>query len=199
MQIADLRRVDELWQATQPYMAAQIMQGYGRQNGTVLELGPFGGGITVELVKHYPQLEITIAEESAEILRYIREKIITAGFSDAITLKQTRLDSLDFEDNSFDLIIFRGAFFFLAERESLLAEILRLLKKGGFALVGGGHGRGVPQSIVKEIAAELRLLHGKLGGKWLDTERVKEIAARSPLKDNYRITEEGGVWLNIHK
>ncbi len=199
MQIADLKRVDKLWQATQPYMAAQVMQGYGRQSGRVLELGPFAGGISIELAKGYPQLEIIIAEESADILEYIREKVTAAGFGNKISLKQTPVYKTSFEDGSFDLIIFRGAFFFLADKEELLAEIWRLLKKGGFALVGGGHSRGVPQEIIREIAAELRLLHGKLGGKWLDTERVKEITARSVLKDNCEITEEGGVWLNISK
>jgi len=199
MQITDLKRVDELWQVTQPYMAAQVMQGYRRQSGKALELGPFAGGISIELAKQYPQLDITIADESAETLKYIKEKVAAAGFGDAITLKQTGLDKLTFADASFDLIIFRGAFFFLAEKEKLLTEILRVLKKGGFALVGGGHGKGVPESIIKEIAGELRVLHGKLGGKWLDTEEIKKIIDRSPLKDNCKITEDGGVWLNINK
>ncbi len=199
MQIADLKRVDELWLATQPYMAAQVMQGYRRQTGQVLELGPFAGGIAIELAKQYPQLEITVAEESAETLKYIREKIKAAGFADSIVVEQTNLDKLTFADASFDLIIFRGAFFFLAEKKNLLAEILRVLRKGGFALIGGGHGKGVPESIVKGIAGELRILHGKLGGRWLGIEELQEIIDRSPLRDNCKITQEGGVWLNIRK
>jgi len=199
MQIADLKRVDELWLATQPYMAAQVMQGYRRQTGQVLELGPFAGGIAIELAKQCPQLEITVAEESAETLKYIREKIKAAGFADSIVVEQTNLDKLTFADASFDLIIFRGAFFFLAEKKNLLAEILRVLRKGGFALIGGGHGKGVPESIVKGIAGELRILHGKLGGRWLGIEELQETIDRSPLRDNCKITQEGGVWLNIRK
>jgi SAM-dependent methyltransferase len=199
MQIADLKRVDELWLATQPYMAAQVMQGYRRQTGQVLELGPFAGGIAIELAKQCPQLEITVAEESAETLKYIREKIKAAGFADSIVVEQTNLDKLTFADASFDLIIFRGAFFFLAEKKNLLTEILRVLRKGGFALIGGGHGKGVPESIVKGIAGELRILHGKLGGRWLGIEELQEIIDRSPLRDNCKITQEGGVWLNIRK
>jgi ubiquinone/menaquinone biosynthesis C-methylase UbiE len=199
MQIADLKMVDELWLATQPYMAAQVMQGYRRQTGQVLELGPFAGGIAIELAKQCPQLEITVAEESAETLKYIREKIKAAGFADSIVVEQTNLDKLTFADASFDLIIFRGAFFFLAEKKNLLTEILRVLRKGGFALIGGGHGKGVPESIVKGIAGELRILHGKLGGRWLGIEELQEIIDRSPLRDNCKITQEGGVWLNIRK
>jgi ubiquinone/menaquinone biosynthesis C-methylase UbiE len=197
MEIVDLRRVDELWQATHPYMAAQVMQGYGRQSGDMLELGPFAGGISIELAKRYPQLEITIAEESAEILEYIKEKVTSAGFSNAINLKQMPLDKLIFKNSSFDLIVFRGAFFFLAEKKELLTEIWRLLRKGGFSMVGGGHGKDVPESIVKEIAGELRRLHAKLGGRWLGIEEIRGLVIRSPLKDKCTITHEGGVWLNI--
>jgi SAM-dependent methyltransferase len=199
MEIADLVRVDELWQPTQPYMAAQIMAGYGRQSGATLELGPFAGGIAMELKKQYPQLDITIADEQPEIVNFLKNKIAEAGFADEIAIRQTDLNRLAFEDNSFDLVVFRGAFFFLREKERLLDEIFRIMKKGGFAFVGGGHGKGVPKGITSSIAGELRRLHGKLGGKWLGIEELKEILDKTHIKDKCRITEEGGVWLNIRK
>jgi SAM-dependent methyltransferase len=199
MEIADLKRVDDLWLPTQPYMAAQVMDGYGRQDGSILELGPFAGGIAMQLKKQYPELGITIADEQPQIVEFLKEKIADAGYGGSIAVKQTDLNKLAFADEQFDLVVMRGVFFFLREKENLLEEIFRIMKPGGFALIGGGHGKGVPQEIIKSIAGELRILHGKLGGKWLDTAKIREKVSKSSIKDNCLITEEGGVWLNIRK
>ena len=199
MDINDLKRFDSLWQETHPYIVAQIMEGYHRQSGTVLELGPFAGSIAIELSRLYPELDITIAHESPEIVEYIEEKISASGLAKDIAVEKMDLNSLAFSDCQFDLVIFRGAFFFLREKEDLLREIFRVLKKGGFAFIGGGHGKEVPQRIIDQIAGELRKLHKKLGGRWLSIKELQEIVSSSQLADYCKITKEGGTWLNIRK
>lgn len=199
MDIDDIKKVDSLWQKTNRYMVAQIMEGYRRDSGTVLELGPFSGGIAIELARLYPKLEITIAHESPDVVEYIEKKLSASGLAQGIAVKKTDLNNLAFNDCQFDLVIFRGAFFFLGEKENLLREIFRVLKKGGFAFVGGGHGKGVPQGIIDQIADELRKLQKKLGGRWLSIRELQEIVSSSQLADNCKITEEGGAWLNIRK
>ena len=199
MDINDLIRLDSLWQETHPYIVAQIMEGYRRQSGKVLELGPFAGSIAMELARLYPELEITIADESSEVIDYIEKRLSAADFARDITVKKSDFNNFAFSDCQFDLVIFRGAFFFLRDKEKLLTEIWRVLKKGGFAFVGGGHGKGVPQEIINRIAGELRQLHRKLGGRWLSISELQEIVNQSQLADNCNITEEGGAWLNIRK
>ncbi|MBA7715837.1 hypothetical protein ES703_124895 [subsurface metagenome] len=199
MDIDDLKKVDSLWQKTNPYLVAQVMEGYHKDFGTVLELGPFSGGIALELARLYSKLELTIADESPEVVDYIEKKLSAAGFAKDITVKKTVFNNLAFSDCQFDLIIFRGAFFFLDKKENLLREIFRVLKKGGLAFVGGGHGKGVPQEIINQIADELRKLHKKLGGRWLSIGELQEIVSSSQLADNCSIKEEGGVWLKIQK
>ena len=199
MDIDDIKKVDSLWQKTNRYMVAQVMEGYRRDSGTVLELGPFSGGIAIELARLYPKLEITIAHESPDVVEYIEKKLSASGLAQGIAVKKTDLNNLAFNDCQFDLVIFRGAFFFLGEKENLLREIFRVLKKGGFAFVGGGHGKGVPQGIIDQIADELRKLQKKLGGRWLSIRELQEIVSSSQLADNCKIVEEGGAWLNIRK
>ena len=199
MDIKDLISLDNLWKETHPYIVAQIMEGYHRQSGAVLELGPFAGSIAIELSRLYPKLDITIAHESPEIVEYIEERISASGLAKDIAVEKMDLNSLIFNDCQFDLVIFRGAFFFLRDKEKLLTEIWRVLNKGGFALVGGGHGKGVPQEIIDQIAGELRKLHKKLGGRWLSVRELKEIVSSAQLADNCKIVEEGGTWLNIRK
>ena len=169
MDANDIKRVNSLWGKVYPYLASQVMDSYRRDSGSVLELGPFSGGISRELARLYPGLNITIADE------------------------------LSGDDSQFDLIIFRGAFFFLNKKGDLLREIFRVLKNGGTAFVGGGYGKGVPQEIINEIADESRELNEKLGRRWVSIEELGELIRKSGLVDNCKIEEEDGVWLVIRK
>ena len=168
MDAEDIKRVNRLWKKVYPYLAAQVMENYGRDSGTVLELGPFSGGISLELAKLYPKLDISFADEVPE------------------------------GDSSFDLIIFRGAFFFLGEKD-ILRNIFRALKDGGMAFFGGGYGKGIPQELIDEIAEESRILNDRLGRRRYRLEELKEHIKKAGLEDNCRIEEEGGVWLVIRK
>ena len=169
MDANDIKRVNSLWGKVYPYLASQVMDSYRRDSGSVLELGPFSGGISRELARLYPGLNITIADE------------------------------LSGDDSQFDLIIFRGAFFFLNEKKNLLREVFRVLKAGGLAFVGGGYGKGIPQEIIDEIADESRELNEKLGRRWVSIEELEELIRKSGLTDHCQIEEEGGVWLVIRK
>jgi hypothetical protein len=49
LDLRNLKRVNDLWNKIYPYLAIQVMESYGRSHGEVLELGPFSGGISMEL------------------------------------------------------------------------------------------------------------------------------------------------------
>lgn len=199
MNIDDLIKVNSLWWKMNPYLVAQVMEGYQRDSGLVLELGPFSGGISMELARQYPGLNITIADESPQVVDYLEKKIAASGLAQGIAMKRTDLNQLTFNDCQFDLVIFRGALFFLDEKENLLREAFRVLREGGMAFVGGGHGKGVPQKLIDEVADELRQLNKRLGGRWVRVEELEELVKKSGLSGNCRIEEEGGVWLIIRK
>jgi len=199
MNLDDLRRVNNLWRKLYPYLVAQIMESYQRDSGSVLELGPFSGGISLELARLYPELEITIADELPEVVRYLEGEVSASGLAPKIEVKETNLNNLAFDNSQFDLVIFRGAFFFLNKKEDLLREIFRVLKDGGMAFVGGGYGRRVPQELINEIADESRELNERLGRRRVSIAELEDIIRESELTDNCNIEEEGGLWLNIKK
>ena len=199
MDLEALKQVNSLWRKIYPYLASQIMESYRRDSGTVLELGPFSGGISSELARLYPGLNITIADESPEVVEYLRTEISISGLSERIGIKKTDLNHLTFDDSQFDLVILRGAFFFLDKMRSLLREVFRVLKEGGMAFIGGGYGKGTPQELIDEIADESRQLNDKLGRKRVSVEELGRLIRKSGLTDNCSIEEEGGVWLVIKK
>ena len=199
MKVNDLLQLNRLWRKIYPYLASQIMEEYQRDYGSALELGPFSGGISLELARSYPRLAITIGDESAEFLEHVEKEIALSGLSDHITVKITNLDHLTFNDAQFDLVILRGAFFFLQSRENLLGELFRVLKPGGIAFVGGGYGKGTPVEFIEEIAGESRELNSRLGRKRISVVELEEIVRKSGLTDQCDIREEGGLWITIRK
>ena len=199
MDINDLKRVNSLWEKIYPYLTSQIMESYKRDSGEVLELGPFSGGISICLAGSYPKLKITIADESPEVVKYLRQEILTSGLAEKVGVKKTNLNRLAFDDSQFDLAVFRGAFFFLNKKKNLLQEVFRVLKDGGVAFVGGGFGKGTPKELINEIADESRELNDRLGRRRVGIKELEEMVRKSELTDKCRIEETGGIWLNIRK
>lgn len=194
-----LKQVNGLWRKIYPYLASQIMERYDKVSGTVLELGPFSGGICVELAKMHPGLKTTIADESAHVSRFFDEKIRASGLFKNIEIIETNLEHLIFNDSQFDLVICRGALFFLDNKSGLLREIYRVLKQGGMAFIGGGYGKNTPSELIHEIADESRELNNRLGRKRLSVENLDEIIKLSELGESCKIVEEGGLWVIIEK
>ena len=197
MDLEDIKRINNLWHRVYPYLVAHIMEHYRRHSGSVLELGPFSGGISRELAKSYPRLNITITAERPDVVGYLEQEIITSGLDQKIKVKQSALSQLAFADSRFDLIIFRGAFFFLDD--GLLGEIFRVLGPGGLAFVGGGYGKGIPKQLIDDIHDESRVLNKRLGRGWVTREELEAMLARTNLAGNCRIEEEGGIWLILRK
>jgi ubiquinone/menaquinone biosynthesis C-methylase UbiE len=199
MDMNDLKRVNSLWAKIYPHLALQIMENYQRDFGMVLELGPFSGGISMALARLYPKLNITIADESPEVLKYLRQEISRSGSSKKICVSKTNLNQLAFDSAQFDLAIFRGAFFFLHDEKYLLQEIFRVLKDGGIAFIGGGFGKDTPQVLIDEIADESRVLNDRLGRYRVSVLEFEEMVRKAGLLEHCTIEERGGLWLNIKK
>ncbi|NQU04073.1 MAG: class I SAM-dependent methyltransferase [Syntrophaceae bacterium] len=199
MNITDLKRVNDLWKKVYPYLASQIMEEYQRNSGSILELGPFSGGISRELMVLYPELKVTIAAESPDVIEYIDEEIEGFGLSEKIDIIETSYNSLVFSDDRFDLVILRGGFFLLDSGGQLFREIFRVLKPGGMAFVGGGYGKDIPLELIGEIADESRELNDRLGRVRVGVEELKEIIKRSQLAERCSIVEKGGLWVYIRK
>ena len=199
MDLKNLERVNDLWSKIYPYLAHQVMEYYGRSHGDVLELGPFSGGISTEMARLYPGLNITIAAEDDGVIDLLRKGIEGAGLDRPIELKRSGLEHLVFEDFLFDLVIFRGAYFFLDEEGRILREIYRVLREGGLAFVGGGYGKDTPQELIDEIADESRDLNDKLGRRRVTVDKVKTVVTNAGLAGHARMEKSGGLWLVIQK
>jgi ubiquinone/menaquinone biosynthesis C-methylase UbiE len=194
-----LKDVNELWSKIYPYLSVQVMRCYGRENGEALELGPFSGGISMELARLHPGLNLTIAAQDRDVVDYLRKEMEEAGLHHKIALKWSALENLCFADGRFDLVVFRGAYFFLDEEGRMLREIYRVLKEGGLAFIGGGYGKDTPQPLIDEIADKSRDLNDRLGRKRVTEEELKIMVNKAGLTSQAGVEKEGGLWLLIRK
>lgn len=199
MDLRVLKAVNDLWGGIYPFLASQVMEYYGRSSGNVLELGPFAGGIAVELARQHPALNFTIAAQDSDMIEFLRNEIEEAVPGSRMEFERSELDNLVFPDSLFDLAIFRGAYFFLDEEGKILREVYRVLKEGGVGFVGGGYGKYTPDALIDEIGEESRILNYRLGRKKVTVDELKRMVNMSGLSEQARIEKEGGLWLVIRK
>ena len=194
-----LKQVNRLWHRIYPYLADQIFEIYQKGSGRMLELGPFSGGISFEIAKRHRAIDITLADKDPKVLEYFEEEISREGLSASIGTEKTTYAPLIFDDGVFDLVVCRGAFFFLDEKGRLLQEISRVLNKTGVSFVGGGFGQDTPRQVINEIADESRELNDLLGRKRVTVNHLDAIIERSGLSGIARIVQEGGLWVLLDK
>jgi len=197
MDISDIRRLNILWSEVYPYLAQQVNSILPESGRVFLEVGPFSGGISFELVKSRQASSMVIADSREEILAYLKDEARRRKLLSQIRLIRSDLPALQFRKAEFDGVICRGAFFFLDEL--MLQEIHRVLRAGGVGFVGGGFGGLTPRRLIDEIAVESRRLNKGLGKKWMSRTYLEEMIARAGLEKDSRISEEGGLWLILQK
>jgi len=197
--IQDLIAVDKLWRDVFPYLVLPTMEQYGRSCGRVLELGPFSGGWTSALASSFSQMEFTVVDKNDDYLSYLKQAFYACGLSSRVDVVNSVLDKLQFPEGSFDMVLLRGAFFFIMECPQILQEIYRVLAMGGVALVGGGYGKYTPPEIINGIADESRVLNDRIGRRRVSLDQLRLLLHTQNLDYQTRISEEGGVWLIIKK
>lgn len=102
MNLEDIKHINQLFAESYPYLARQIANAYGREDGLALEIGPYGLGISIELAKLYPRLRVIAGDKPAEVLSYLEKKVAEASLGDRIEVRQLDKYNLPFSAATFD-------------------------------------------------------------------------------------------------
>jgi len=189
--LTDLRRLNLLWDPIYPYLAEWITEGMLLRPGRFLEVGPFSGGISRALLSLFPDGEAVFVTPEPFVAEALR-----GDFGPDLESVTGDLERLPF-GSFFDLVIFRGAFFFLTP--AMILEMDRVLREGGAALVGGGYGPLTPREEIEQIGEESKDLNARLGKKWISRAHLGVMIREAGLEKRSRILEEGGLWLLVRK
>jgi ubiquinone/menaquinone biosynthesis C-methylase UbiE len=101
-------------------------------NAHVLEVAPGPGYLAIELAK-LGSFRIVGLDISKSFVRIARDNALKAGVE--VEFREGNASSMPFESNSFDFICCRAAFKNFSEPVQALAEMYRVLKPGGRAVV----------------------------------------------------------------
>jgi len=193
-----IKEIDSLWDPVYPYLARHIQELYGRQEGNVLEIGPFCGVIFTLLRKKIGN-SFLIATFPPGMGDFFREESRNRKVEDKIEIIETDPSLTGVEENKIDLALFRGAFFFPSLFEVNFSAIYRILRKNGMAFIGGGFGKFTPDKIIKDIGKRSRDLNLRIGKIEVIEDQLRQYMEKSNMEGKVEIISEGGLWVLMKK
>ena len=193
-----IEEINQLWKPVYPYLAQHILEVYGRQDGNILEVGPFCG-VIFNLQEEKVGDSFLIATFPPKMTNYFRREAIERGVEGKIKVFESDPYLSGIEEKTIDLAIFRGAFFFPSLGEANLSEIHRVLRPGGFAFIGGGFGKQTPEAVIKNIGKKSQELNLRLGKIHLSEKKLRQNLQATKLKGKIELISEGGLWVIMKK
>jgi hypothetical protein len=193
-----IQEIYHLWEPVYPYLSQQIIQLYNRQDGNILEIGPFSGAI-FDLQKRKIGSSFFIAAFPTGMGSFFIEEARKQRVEDKIKVLETDPALTGIEENSIDLAIFRGAFFFPSLFQVNFSAIDRVLKANGVGFIGGGFGKFTPDRVIQDIGKRSRELNFQIGKIEIDEERLRHDIQSEATKGKKEVLSEGGLWVLMRK
>ena len=140
-----------------PTVAEDVIAFCGDQGGRVwVDLGAGSGGLGLALLEQIPESVMVLMDPKPKVLRQALESAKERGVLSQAIAVVGFAESLPLPDESVDVVVSRGSFYFWQDRAQGLREIWRVLRPGGRAMIGGGLGSGYPDWARREFIRRQR-------------------------------------------
>jgi hypothetical protein len=193
-----IEELNLLWEPIRPYLAKQIEELYRRQDGHILEMGPFSG-LIFELAQRNIGRSFSIAAFPQATIALYRPEAQRKGLENRVRIIESDSSLSNIGEESVDLAIFRGALFFPDLFQVDFRAIYRTLSTEGIAFVGGGFGKYTPREVISQIGKRSEQLNAAMGRVRITVESVRDQLRLSTLEEKCEISTEGGLWVLIRK
>lgn len=184
-----------------PLLIQQFVDDYHLDKGIAVDVGVGPGWLGMELAK-ITDMEIVFLDISDESLRLAEKNVKALDVDNTVSFVRADVRKIPLSDSSVDFVMSRGSIWFWEKPEEGLREIYRILKPGAFAIVGGGLGRYIPESMRKRLQKALKTGLEQRKEKRPDLQEFTEIVKKADLPA-YRILTDGpsggGRWVEIQK
>jgi ubiquinone/menaquinone biosynthesis C-methylase UbiE len=185
------------------------------EKGFWVDLGAGKGQLTMPLIEATGNAVVMVdpdVDSMNQGLAIAREK----GLQDKLFAVVGVAEKLPFPDGSVDLLVSRGAIFFVEDPAKGLQEVQRVLRVGGKAYLGGGAGSGYPAWATQQLIEQRKqLLEGDEAEKWqrfVELRRPEQMRAWAEAAGlpHYEVMGQGaisaedarvgqGVWITFEK
>jgi len=193
-----LHEINLLWNPVYPYLANHIYELYGRQDGRILDIGPFAG-VIFDLQRKSIGNSFLIATFPPGMAKFFLQEAKKQNVEEKVDVLETDPFLTGVGEESVDLAIFRGAFFFPSLFEVNLPRIYRVLRPSGMAFIGGGFGKFTPEAVIQDIGKRSRGLNLKMGKIEVKENKLREDIRALHIKGKVEVITEGGLWVLMKK
>ncbi|NLL86914.1 MAG: class I SAM-dependent methyltransferase [Syntrophomonadaceae bacterium] len=186
-----------------PLLAQQCLDDYQLDQGICLDIGSGSGHLGTEIAK-ITNMTIYYIDIDPQALAQAARLVAGSNIDNETHFIQADIcQGLPLEDNFADFIISRGSMWFWKDQVQGTAEIYRVLKAGGTALIGGGLGRYVPPTMRQRFTALRRNSGHSENYRRLSAKELEAVAIKAGIPE-FRIIEEEpkekkGGWIEMHK
>ncbi|MEI9474959.1 MAG: hypothetical protein WCO26_00070 [Deltaproteobacteria bacterium] len=193
-----IHEINLLWNPVYPYLANHIYELYGCQDGRILEIGPFAG-VIFDLQRKSIGNSFLIATFPPGMAKFFLQEAKKQNVEEKVDVLETDPFLTGVGEESVDLAIFRGAFFFPSLFEVNLPRIHQVLRPNGMAFIGGGFGKFTPDTVIQDIGKRSRDLNLKLGKIEVKENKLREDIRALHIKGKVDVITKGGLWVLMKK
>lgn len=188
---------DTIFSPIYPVIAEQIVTNTGIRSGTALDVGSGPGHLATALALA-SECTVHALDCSPDMIEICQNRVSEKGLSGRVVPACGDVSEIPYGDNTFDLIVSRGSWFFWEDLSKSLLEIYRVLMPGGKTYIGGGFGTA---ALKEQIVSKMKERESdfETGMKERMTSRSPEIIKSTLEKigvHNYSlINDDSGIWL----
>ena len=114
-----------------PTEVGALLQGVEVENLEILDIGCGLGAIALLLTEKYQAKSVVGIDIEPNLIEHCVKRAAKAQLQDRVRFKLVQPGPLPFADSSFDLVFSKDAIIHIPDKESLYADVLRILKPGG--------------------------------------------------------------------
>ena len=170
------------WRYTEPYIPT-------KPDAVVLDAGGGTGKWSIPIAKKGPR--VVLVDISEDMLNVARRKIAEQRLQDRITTKKGDIRKLDYPDESFDMVFCDHTLCFIQDQDTLVRELIRILKRNRPIIISGQNRYVLSLSILKDnIDLATKILSGQEHFP-MNPNRSVKVYALSPDEFINLLTENG--------
>ncbi|MEZ5873238.1 MAG: methyltransferase domain-containing protein [Nitratireductor sp.] len=114
-----------------PDEVRRIVDGTDLTGKNVLDIGCGSGGITLFLAREYGPAHITGFDVEQPVIDAASRRAKAEGLADRVSFLKGYPGPLPFQPSQFDIVFSKDALIHVSDKESLFADLFRILKPGG--------------------------------------------------------------------
>ena len=138
-------------------VAEDVITFCGDQGGRIwVDLGTGPGGLGLALLEKVSEATMVLMDPNTDALRRALDAARQRGVGSRTVAVIGSAESIPLPDESVDVVVSRGSFYFWQDHAQGLREIMRILRPSGRAMIGGGLGSTYPQWARQEFIRRRR-------------------------------------------